>query len=102
MPDTPGRKAVRIGGSVRPPIKIRDVKPAYPAAALEARVAGVVIIEVLVGADGSVADAHVLRSVPMLDEAAIDAVKQWRFTPTALNGEPVDVIMTVTVNFQPE
>ncbi len=91
--------AVRVGGSVRPPIKVRDVKPAYPEIARTARVQGVVICEVLVGPDGKVAEAKVLRSIPLLDEAALDAVRQWEFAVTLLNGSPVPVIMTVTVNF---
>jgi protein TonB len=62
-------------------------------------VSGIVIIEATIGKDGSVRDARVLRSVPLLDQAALDAVRQWRFTPTLLNNEPVEVIMTVTVNF---
>jgi len=93
------RRIVRIGGTIRPPIKIRDVKPAYPDDARAARVQGVVIIEVTLGVDGSVVDTYVLRSVPMLDAAALEAVRQWRFAPTVLDGEPVEAIMTVTVNF---
>jgi len=62
-------------------------------------VSGVVIIEATIGANGRVTDAKVLRSIPLLDQAALDAVKQWVFTPTLLNGVPVPVIMTVTVNF---
>jgi len=62
-------------------------------------VQGIVIMEVIVGQDGSVSDAQVIRSVPMLDQAALEAVRQWGFTPTLLNGMPVSVIMTVTVNF---
>ena len=71
----------------------------YPAIAQSARVQGVVIIEATIGPDGAVQDAKVLRSIPLLDAAALDAVKQWEFTPTLLNGVPVPVIMTVTVNF---
>ena len=92
--------AVRVGGKVRPPTKTKDVAPVYPAAAKSARIAGVVIIEATIGADGKVIDAKVLRSVPMLDEAALDAVRQWEFKPTLLNGVPVPVVMTVTVNFK--
>jgi protein TonB len=62
-------------------------------------VEGIVIIEATIGADGQVINARILRSVPLLDQAAIDAVRQWQFTPTLLNGVPVPVIMTVTVNF---
>ena len=73
--------------------------PVYPPIAQSARVQGVVIIEATIGPDGRVKDAKVLRSIPLLDQAALDAVKQWQFTPTLLNGVPVPVIMTVTVNF---
>ena len=67
--------------------------------AQQARVQGVVIIEATIGVDGSVDSARVLRSVPLLDEAALEAVRQWVYTPTLLNGVPVPVIMTVTVQF---
>ena len=60
---------------------------------------GVVICEVLVRPDGTVADVRVLRSIPLLDQAAFNAVLQWIFTPTLLNGSAVPVVMTVTVNF---
>jgi TonB family protein len=91
--------AVRVGGNIRPPTKIKDVRPVYPPEAQAARVRGLVIIEARIGADGSVEDARVLRSIPLLDQAAVDAVMQWRFTPTLLNGKAVPVVMTVTVNF---
>ena len=60
---------------------------------------GIVILEAVIGPNGNVTEVKVLRSVPLLDEAAITAVKQWQYTPTLLNGVPVPVIMTVTVNF---
>ncbi|HEY3382244.1 MAG TPA: M56 family metallopeptidase [Vicinamibacterales bacterium] len=91
--------AIKVGGGITPPTKTRDVKPIYPDEAHQAQVQGVVILEVLIGTDGEVADARILRSVPMLDQAAFDAVCQWQFTPTLLNGVAVPVIMTVTVNF---
>jgi protein TonB len=71
----------------------------YPAVAQSARVQGVVIIEARIGPDGRVSNARVLRSIPLLDQAALDAVMQWEFTPTRLNGQPVPVIMTMTVQF---
>jgi len=92
-------KAVRVGGKIRPPKKTKDVMPVYPAIAKNAHVKGVVVIEATVGTDGKVADARVLRSVPMLDQAALGAVEQWEYTPTMLNGAAVPVVMTVTVNF---
>jgi protein TonB len=90
---------VRVGGAVREPQKIRHVSPVYPAIAQAARVQGVVVIEATIGADGRLINARLLRSIPLLDQAALDAVRQWEFTPTLLNGVPVPVIMTVTVNF---
>jgi TonB family protein len=91
--------ALRVGGEIKPPIKIKDVRPVYPPVAREAGVSGVVIIEVRIGTDGAVEAAHVLKSIPLLDQAALDAVKQWEFVPTLLNGAPVPIMMTVTVNF---
>lgn len=67
--------------------------------AQRARVQGVVIIEATIGTDGSVQEAMVLRSIPLLDDAALDAVRQWKYKPTLVNGEPVPVIVKVTVNF---
>ena len=98
-PPPPPPAPVRVGGNIKPPTKVKDVKPQYPPIAQSARVQGVVIIEATIGPSGSVQDAKVLRSIPLLDQAALDAVRQWQFTPTLLNGVPVPVIMTVTVNF---
>lgn len=91
--------ALRVGGTIKAPTKVKNVNPMYPEDAKAARVQGVVIIEARVERDGTVGDARILRSIPMLDQAALDAVRQWEFTPTLLNGEPVPLIMTVTVNF---
>lgn len=90
---------LRIGGPIKAPTKIRDVKPAYPPEALAARVNGVVIIEAIIDESGTIANARILRSIPLLDNAALSAVSQWQFTPTELNGRPVPVVLTVTVNF---
>jgi periplasmic protein TonB len=93
------KEPVRVGGAIRPPQKIREVAPRYPAMAQAAHVQGTVILEAVIGENGDVQNVRVLRSVLMLDDAAIDAVRQWRFTPTLLNGQPVPVVMTVTVSF---
>jgi len=98
-PPPPPAAPVRVGGDIKEPKKIKDVKPVYPQIAQTAKIQGIVIIEATIGKDGSVKDAKVLRSQAMLDQAALDAVRQWKFTPTLLNGQPVEVIMTVTVNF---
>jgi TonB family protein len=91
--------AVRVGGSIAVPWRSRAVDPIYPSDAIRAGIQGVVILEIVIGPDGGVASAHVLRSIPLLDQAALDAARQWRYEPTLLNGTPVPVIMTVTVNF---
>ena len=90
---------VRVGGDIREPKKIKDVRPRYPDDAKAAGVQGVVIMEVTLDTEGNVANARIIRSIPLLDEAALDAVRQWKFTPTLLNGVPVSVLMTVTVAF---
>jgi protein TonB len=92
--------AVRVGGKIEPPIKMNDVRPVYPALAQSSHVSGAVTIEATIGADGKVIDAKVVRSIPLLDQAALDAVRQWEYKPTILNGVPVPVLMTVTVNFK--
>jgi protein TonB len=91
--------AVKVGGKVKPPVKIKDVQPTYPTIARDARVGGAVVIEATIDKEGNVADAHVVRSVPLLDQAALDAVQQWKYEPSQQNGVPVPVVMTVTVNF---
>jgi len=91
--------AVRVGGVISAPQRTREVTPVYPPIAQAARVQGIVIIEATIGEDGQVMNARILRSVPLLDQAALDAVRQWQYVPTMLNGAPVPVIMTVTVNF---
>ena len=88
-----------VGGNIRSPKKVADVAPTYPPIALQAGIEGIVILETVIAEDGSVRDVRVLRSIPLLDAAAVEAVRQWRFTPTLLNGEPIPVVMTVTVEF---
>jgi TonB family protein len=91
--------AVRVGRNITPPVKVKDARPWYPPDALEAKVQGVVILEARVESDGRISHTRILRSIPLLDQAAVDAVRQWEFTPTLLNGQPVPVILTVTINF---
>ena len=90
---------VRVGHGVREPRKIVDVTPVYPALALSVKVDGVVLLEAVINERGLVERLRVLKSVPLLDAAAIDAVSRWRYTPTLLNGTPVAVLMTITINF---
>jgi protein TonB len=88
-----------MGGNLRAPKKVRDAPPVYPAIAQAARVEGIVILEATIDVNGQVREARVLRSIPLLDEAALAAVRQWEYTPTLLNGRAVPVVMTVTVAF---
>jgi len=90
---------LRIGGNIRPPTKVKDVKPVYPAIAKSVNVSGEVAIEATIGTDGKVSDAKVVRSIPLLDQAALDAVRQWEYMPTLLNGVPVPVTTMVRINF---
>jgi protein TonB len=101
LPDAPPPpQAVRVGGQIKEPKKLKNINPDYPDIAKQARVQGVVILECTISPQGKVTDVKVLRGIPLLDSAAVDAVKQWVYTPTLLNGVPVPVIMTVTVNFR--
>jgi protein TonB len=76
-----------------------DVAPVYPVIAREAKVEGTVILEAVIDPTGRVDHVRVLRSRPLLDQAAVDAVRGWRYTPTLLNGVPVPVLLTITVRF---
>lgn len=99
-PPPSGQQPVRVGSQIRTPTKVVHVDPVKPDRAVQAGVSGMVVLEATIGTDGSVTDARVLRSIPLLDEAAREAVRQWKFTPTLLNGVPVPVITTLTVTFR--
>ena len=90
---------IRVGGNISPPARLSHVEPIYPRIAIAAKVDGTVILEATVDESGAVKDVKVLRSIPLLDRAAIDAVKRWRYTPTRLNGIAVPILLTVTVTF---
>lgn len=96
-----GRPApLRVGGAVGAPVQTKRVNPVYPEIARAAGVQGVVILEATIDETGLVTDVRVLRSIPLLDQAAIDAVRQWEYSPTLLNGVAVPIIMTTTVSFR--
>ena len=90
---------IRPGGDVKPPQRTFYAAPVYPQIAQAAKVEGTVILEAIIDESGVVRDVKVLRSIPLLDNAAIDAVSKWRYTPTRLNGVAISIIMTVTVTF---
>ena len=94
-------QAIRVGGTIRPPRKVQGVSPVYPPAALEAREGGVVILEMVIGPDGTVGGVRRLRSSgnELLDQSAFEAVLGWRYSTTLMNGRPVPVIMTMPINY---
>jgi protein TonB len=78
---------------------IHQPKPVYPPLARAARVQDYVMLQATISREGTIQDLKVLRGHPLLNEAAIEAVKQWRYKPQTLNGQPIEVITTITVNF---
>ena len=99
LPDPLDEGPVRVGGAIPEPRRIHAVPPIYPPIAKDASISGIVILEIVVDPAGDVTEATVLRSIGLLDRAAVDAVRQWKYEPTLLNGVPVSVVMTVTVAF---
>lgn len=94
-----GARPIPIGGNLRPPRKTLNVVPQYPDMARRIGLGGVVVLQCVIDAAGRVSEARVLRGHPLLDAAALDAVRQWRYEPTRLNGIAVPVEMTVSVSF---
>jgi TonB family protein len=91
---------VRVGGSIKEPRKIQDVRPIFPAVAAASGMEGVVTLRAIVTRDGTVGDAVITSGGSVFDTAALDAVRQWLFTPTELNGVPIEVLMDVTISFK--
>jgi protein TonB len=103
LPDAPPpQKAVRVGGLLTAPKKVKHVDPVFPPLASQARLSGLVILEALVDVRGHVQEAKVLRGAPLFDDAAMAAVRQWRYQPLLLNGQPTAFILTVTLRFNLE
>ena len=94
---TPQR--VKVSSGVTTGLLIRKVQPTYPPLAKQARISGSVVLQAVIGKDGSIENLHAVSGHPMLIQSAIDAVRQWKYKPYFLNGEPVEVDTQVTVNF---
>ena len=90
---------LRVGGEIKEPTKLKHVAPVYPDIAVRANVHGNVILECLVSPMGRVTSVTIVKGIPLLDKAAMEAVKQWVYTPTLKDGIPLPVILTVTVRF---
>jgi protein TonB len=96
-PVTPQR--IRVGGNVQAANLIRKVTPQYPPLAKQARVQGTVRFQAIIGKDGTIQNLQLITGHPLLVPAATEAVKQWLYKPTLLNGEPVEVVTQIDVNF---
>jgi TonB family protein len=90
---------IRVGGNVAPAKLIRQAKPVYPPLARQARVSGHVLFDVIINKDGTIQNIQLISGHPVLVPAAMEAVKQWVYQPTLLNGAPVEVVTKVDVNF---
>ncbi|MBN1296893.1 energy transducer TonB [bacterium] len=100
-PEPPPEGPLRVGGDVSSPKRIHYVAPEYPDIARRTRIQGIVILEAIINKQGDVVDVKVLKSLNSLcDQAAINAARQWKFEPGTQNDIPVDVVMTLTVQFQ--
>lgn len=98
-PEPAPPQKIRVSSGVAQGNLIRDVRPQYPPIARQARIQGIVVLLAVIGKDGSVRDLHVKSGSPLLAQAAVDAVKQWRYKPYFLNGEPVEVDTLININF---
>jgi protein TonB len=90
---------LRVGGNVQAARIINRVQPVYPPLARQTRISGTVRLHAIIGKDGTIQSLEVMNGHPLLQQAALDAVRQWRYQPTLLNGEPVDVDTTIDVIF---
>jgi TonB family protein len=93
---------IRVGGNIQQANLIHEVRPDYPEATRQAGIEGTVSLEAIIAKDGTIVDHRVLNTLtdPSLVEAAAEAIKQWRYLPTRLNGEPIEVVTTITINFR--
>jgi TonB family protein len=100
VPDDKG--VYQVGGGVQAPTKVDPARPQYPSEAKLAGVQGTVIVEIVVDQNGAVSDAKVVRSIPLLDDEALRAVRNWHFAQAVVNGQPAAVRMNVAVSFKPD
>jgi len=98
-PEPMANKRIRVPAQIAEANLIHDVAPQYPPEAGRARIEGIVVLMAVIGKDGTVRDVRVESGLPLLAQAAIDAVRQWRYKPYLLNGEPVEVDSHITINF---
>jgi protein TonB len=92
-------KRITVGGNVQQAKLLAQPRPAYPPLAKQARISGTVRFTAIIGRDGTIQNLTLLGGHPLLVQSATEAVKQWRYQPTLLNGEPVEVVTQIDVNF---
>ena len=98
-PKAAAPKRIRVGGQVEAAKLIFQPKPEYPPLAKMARIQGTVRLEAVISKDGTIQDLRVVSGHPLLVKSALEAVQRWRYQPTLLNGEPVEVVTEIDVNF---
>jgi len=98
-PPRPSVSRIKVGGNVQSASLIRQVMPMYPPIARTAHISGTVVLHAIIAKDGSIEELQYVTGPPLLMRAAMDAVRQWRYRPTLLNGEPVEVDTTISVVF---
>jgi protein TonB len=99
VPKAVNPQRVRVSQGVTQGLLLRKIQPAYPPLARQARIQGPVVLQAEIGKDGSIQNLRLISGHPMLAPAAIEAIKQWKYKPYILNGEPVEVETTITFNF---
>jgi protein TonB len=99
-PAPPPLRPVWVGGHVKEPRKVHHVDPVYPRLAADTQIEGVIIVKAMIDETGQVRDASVLKGIPLLDHAALEAVRQWRYTPTLVDGVPMPIVLVITVTFE--
>ena len=99
LPPPPKQVRIRVGGNVQQARLVSQPKPLYPPLAKQARIQGLVKLQAIIAKDGTIVQLEVLSGHPLLVQSAMDAVRQWRYQPTLLNGEPVEVVTTIDVVF---
>lgn len=98
--EDPGLGPVMVGGDVKAPVRVYDPQPQYTEIARKARIQGIIIVQATIDESGNVTDARILKGLPMgLDQQALEAVREWKFEPATLDGEPVAVYYNLTINF---
>ena len=99
-PASPPVPLLRVGGKVQAPAPLYNPLPEYPTLARQARVSGVVHLEAIIGTDGTVRSVQLIQGHALLVSAALAAVRKWRYTPPTLNGDPIEILLYVDVNFE--